>query len=140
MITETATTAILYADGTIDLCHAPADDDDEGAVLDTLRPRGSETTDMLLARAGLQRISGMRWVDTAEGKVSEYEVEPLDLVTSGEIARAAGVQPQTVQAWTERHASFPRPARTFGTTRVWVWADVAEWLARPRPSGRPRKS
>lgn len=63
-----------------------------------------------------------------------------DLVGTATIARLAGVQPATVQAWTERHESFPAPVQTFGATRVWRWGDVAEWLAVPRPTGRPRKS
>lgn len=128
----TATTAILYDDGVVDLC---AED-----VIDTLRPRIDETTDELLAGVGLRRTSDMRWVDTAAGMASEFDVEPIELVTSGEVARFAGVQPQTVQAWTERHASFPAPVRTFGTTRVWRWGDVAEWLAIPRPAGRRRRA
>jgi hypothetical protein len=63
----------------------------------------------------------------------------LDLVGTAEIARAAGVKPATVQAWTERHATFPAPVQTFGATRVWRWGDVAEWLAIPRKPGRPRR-
>lgn len=62
-----------------------------------------------------------------------------ELVSTGTIARLAGVQPATVQAWTERHQTFPAPERTFGATRVWRWTAVADWLAQPRPSGRPRK-
>lgn len=68
-----------------------------------------------------------------------YGIDPSNLVPTSEIAKLAGVKTTTVQAWTERHPSFPAPVRTFGTTRVWRWGDVAEWLAIPRPAGRPRK-
>ena len=61
------------------------------------------------------------------------------LVSAATIARVAGVKVATVHTWTERHASFPAPAQTFGVTRVWRWSDVAAWLAIPRPTGRPRK-
>lgn len=63
-----------------------------------------------------------------------------NLVGTATIARLADVQPATVQAWTERHPSFPAPVQTFGSTRVWRWGDVAAWLAIPRPGGRPRKA
>lgn len=63
-----------------------------------------------------------------------------DLVGTSTIARLAGVKAATVQAWTERHPTFPAPVQVFGATRVYRWSDVAAWLAIPRPSGRPRSA
>jgi hypothetical protein len=62
------------------------------------------------------------------------------LVGTAEIARLAGVRPATVQAWTERHDSFPDPERVLSMGRVWRWGDVRDWLAVDRPAGRPRKA
>ena len=75
----TATSALEYVDGVIDLCHKPVDDDDEGGVLNTIRPRGSETRAQLLARYGLAQVFGAsRGVDTAEGTAAEFDVEAID--------------------------------------------------------------
>ena len=62
--------------------------------------------------------------------------DPDGLVGTAEIARLAGVQPATVQRWTERHESFPAPVQTLSMGRLWRWGDVAEWIAIPRPAGR----
>ena len=65
-------------------------------------------------------------------------VGPNDLVSVAEIAERAGVQPDTVHKWRERHADFPAPfTHVAGGTPVWIWKDVAEWLAVPRRPGRP---
>ena len=57
-----------------------------------------------------------------------------------EIAERAGVKPDTVHAWRQRHADFPAPIVLLAAGPVWRWSDVARWLAVPRRSGRPRKS
>lgn len=64
-----------------------------------------------------------------------------DLVGTAEIAQRAGVQQATVQAWTERHSSFPEPCRDLAMGRLWWWSDIAAWLAIPRrPGRRPRSA
>jgi predicted DNA-binding transcriptional regulator AlpA len=96
------------------------------AEADTIDKRGSGYATRAEAFAALaERLSGAPVDD--------------DLVGVAEIAERAGVKPATVQAWTERHATFPAPVQTFGVTRVWRWGDVAEWLAIPRKPGRPRQ-
>lgn len=62
------------------------------------------------------------------------------LLSAADVAALAGVQHATVQAWTERHADFPAPVRTFGSARAWRRSDIEEWLAVPRRPGRPRKN
>jgi hypothetical protein len=54
-----------------------------------------------------------------------------------EIAKRAGVKPDTVHAWRSRHATFPAPAQTLAMGPLWWWSDVAAWLAVPRKAGRP---
>lgn len=61
------------------------------------------------------------------------------LVGVAEIAQRAGVRQDTVQAWRNRHPSFPDPAQALAMGPVWWWSDVARWLAIPRRPGRPRK-
>lgn len=69
----------------------------------------------------------------------DADLAVLDLVSMTEIAQRAGTSPGTVRQWRRRHAAFPAPAYELAVGPVWRWPDVAAWLARPRPSGRPRK-
>lgn len=70
-MTSNATKAIEYRDGVIDL----SDGED---VIDTLRPENGEGRTELLARVGLEDAGEPdRWVDTAEGKASEFSVRPI---------------------------------------------------------------
>ncbi len=63
-----------------------------------------------------------------------------ELVGRVEIAVAAGVAPNTVDAWRARHADFPTPIVDLAMGPVWRWSDVEAWLEKPRPTGRPRKA
>jgi len=63
----------------------------------------------------------------------------MDLVGRREIAERAGTTPALVDAWRRRHPDFPAPKWTVSGTPVWCWETVAAWLARSRPTGRPRK-
>lgn len=65
---------------------------------------------------------------------------PVDLVDMTEIARRHGTTVGTVRQWRNRHADFPPPVAELAIGPVWVWRDVAAWLAVPRKVGRPRKS
>ena len=59
------------------------------------------------------------------------------LVGVAELADRAGVKPETVTKWRQRHPDFPTPVASLAVGDVWVWADVAPWVAaRPGP-GRP---
>lgn len=53
-----------------------------------------------------------------------------------DIAERAGVARSTVQSWRQRHRDFPQP---LDDRPRWAWSDVAAWVRRPRPPGRPRK-
>jgi hypothetical protein len=63
----------------------------------------------------------------------------LEPVGTAEIAELLGVRQTTVHSWRRRHADFPAPWRTLATGPVWRLEQIAEWAARPRPSGRPRR-
>jgi hypothetical protein len=52
----------------------------------------------------------------------------IDPVGVSEIAAAAGVKPDTVKKWIDRHDSFPAPRGTVGGDRAWLWGDVRRWL------------
>ena len=62
-----------------------------------------------------------------------------DLVGRREIADRAGTTPGLVDAWRRRHADFPQPEWVVSGTPIWRWETVAAWLAKPRPTGRPRR-
>jgi predicted DNA-binding transcriptional regulator AlpA len=65
----------------------------------------------------------------------------IDLVGGTEIAKRAGVAGiQVVYMWRKRHADFPAPYVELALGSVWRWEDVATWLAKPRPPGRPRRA
>lgn len=95
-----------------------------------------ERYDAALAEAGWERVGD--WGDNHDFTVRT--IPPVDLVGLAEIAEMAGVQRETVQAWTERHANFPAPVQTLAMGRVWRRGDVADWIAVPRGPGRPRRS
>lgn len=61
------------------------------------------------------------------------------LVSVTDIARARGVSRQRADELT-RHPGFPRPVPAAGRVRRWWDTDVAEFFAKPRPAGRPRKT
>lgn len=55
------------------------------------------------------------------------------LVTLGQIATRAGAKPDTVQHWTEVHASFPFPVLFISDLkdkgiRVWLAEEIVAWL------------
>lgn len=51
-----------------------------------------------------------------------------DPVGQLEIAERAGVKPDTVKKWRDRHPSFPKPRWTVGGNPAWEWAVVRRWL------------
>jgi hypothetical protein len=60
-----------------------------------------------------------------------------DPVGVSDIAQRAGVKPDTVQKWRDRHADFPAPVLKLARGPLWEWTDVEDWLARERRPGRP---
>ena len=62
-----------------------------------------------------------------------------DIVGITEIADRAGTSPGTVRAWRTRHRDFPEPVAALSMGPVFDWKKVSVWLAKPRPTGRPRK-
>ena len=56
----------------------------------------------------------------------------LDPVGITDIATKAGVRPDTVKKWIDRHDHFPRPRGTAGRGRLWEWAEVHRWLVATR--------
>lgn len=69
-----------------------------------------------------------------------HHPEPADLVGTPELAARAGVAEATVHSWRRRHADFPKPIVRLASGPVWDWREVAAWVARPRPTGRPRNA
>jgi len=67
-------------------------------------------------------------------------VDENELWTFEQIAEHAGVEVNTAKIWRKRHHDFPEPAETIGATYRFRAAKVLEWLAKPRPPGRPRKA
>lgn len=62
-------------------------------------------------------------------------VDAEQLVGVAEIADAAGVTRGRVSQWTGRDPSFPHPVAHLALGPVWLWPDVAAWLA---DTGRER--
>ena len=101
--------------------------DADGDIIDSRGPGFATRADALDAL--LERLSGAPW-----------EPGP-DLVSIAAIAQRADVDRQTVYAWRRRHPAFPEPLIDLGPgLRRWDWAEVAEWLAAPRRSGRPARA
>lgn len=55
-----------------------------------------------------------------------------------EVAALAGVSRQRADQLT-KNPKFPKPVDVLAMGPVWREADVAKFLAEPRPAGRPRK-
>jgi hypothetical protein len=77
--------------------------------------------------------------DEALAEIDAWEHDLGDLVSVAEIAQRAGVAVATVQSWRRRRTDFPEPVVRLAAGPVWRWDTVAEWIAVPRPGGRPRK-
>lgn len=94
-------------------------------------------------------ITAIRDADGAGTGYRVVRVEPDDLVSLTEIAKRAGRSKESVRllAAGKRGAkrserSFPRPRGQIGRTKLWSWAEVAEWFdvhngKRLRSSGVP---
>jgi uncharacterized protein YjcR len=53
----------------------------------------------------------------------------LDLVGVKEIAERAGVKPNSVHKWRQRHGdAFPAPVAELSQGPVWDWLEVRGWL------------
>lgn len=64
--------------------------------------------------------------------MSSRRVEPEDLITLGTLMRMLGVT--RGRAYTiSRDKSFPDPWFVDGPVRLWIRAEVEEWIARNRP-------
>lgn len=88
------------------------------------RLRGGDTEQQLFAAGYREGVFGL----------------PGDaLVGVAEVAERAGVKPDTVHAWRQRHADFPDPVETLAMGPVWYASDIDRWLAVPRRAGRPRR-
>lgn len=76
----------------------------------------------------------------AEFKADVHEF--LGLVGVTEIAEKAGVKPQTVTVWRQRHTDFPEPAAELANGPIWFWSDLEEWVERQKNKGpgRPKKA
>lgn len=66
-------------------------------------------------------------------------LEYFDAVGVAEIADRAGVKPNTVMVWRQRHDDFPAPIVELKMGPVWFWADVQPWVEaqKQRGPGRP---
>lgn len=56
-------------------------------------------------------------------------IDPDQLVSVAEIADAAGVTRGLVSAWSVRDLGFPPPVAHLALGPLWLWPDVAAWLA-----------
>lgn len=52
----------------------------------------------------------------------------MELLGVHEIANLAGVSPQAVSNWMNRHTNFPRPVTRLASGPVWVAGPVRRWL------------
>lgn len=52
----------------------------------------------------------------------------VQLVGVPEIAARAGVQPDTVRKWRQRHRDFPAPLTNLAAGPVWSWSAVDRWM------------
>ncbi|PZG06283.1 hypothetical protein C1I95_32135 [Micromonospora craterilacus] len=52
----------------------------------------------------------------------------LDAVGITDIAKRAGVKPDTVKKWIARHPDFPAPAGSAARGRLWDWPEVYAWI------------
>jgi hypothetical protein len=67
--------------------------------------------------------------------------EQIGIVGISEIAARAGVQPNTVKVWRQRHHDFPPPAAQLAMGPVWFWPDVEPWVvAQLKRKPGPRRS
>jgi len=75
--------------------------------------------------AVLQLMSDLRSIN-----VTVVRLDP-DLVSVPEIAERCAISREAARLWAtgKRRAGFPAPYATVGTTSLWFWADVCEWLA-----------
>lgn len=64
--------------------------------------------------------------DQFREEIAEY----LELVGISEIAELAGVQPNTVKVWRQRHDDFPKPVAQLKMGPVWTWEQVRPWVER----------
>lgn len=77
-------------------------------------------------------------LDALVARLSMYP-DPADLVGATDLAQRAGKQVATVHSWRARHADFPEPVVQLAAGPVWDWRAVEQWLAKPRPAGRPKR-
>lgn len=103
--------------------------EDEGTLW-IVPPNGQERRPYRGHRVGL--------IEAHPGAAAERAMG-LDLAGVAEVAARAGVERDTVHAWRQRHADFPAPRYELAMGPVWHWPDIAHWLARPRPAGRPKQ-
>lgn len=83
---------------------------------------------------------GRWWIGYYHARSAHAGGMPVGLVSIAEIAQRAGTTVNTVHSWRRRHPdTFPPTLAQLAAGPVWQWASIAEWLARPRPRGRPRK-
>lgn len=52
-----------------------------------------------------------------------------DLVGCSEIAARANVVPSAVSQWRKRDAGMPAPVVVLACGSLWLWSDIAAWLA-----------
>lgn len=78
--------------------------------------------------------------DALEAIIERLTAWPAEdrIVGVAEIAERTGSTVNTVHSWRRRHADFPAPVATLAMGPVWLWSDVAHWIARSTRSGRSR--
>jgi predicted DNA-binding transcriptional regulator AlpA len=66
--------------------------------------------------------------------MQQVTIEPIELLTTAEVARVLGVNRRTVAYWSDTRADFPQPyaitrgvRRTRGI-RLWLPSDISEWM------------
>lgn len=75
-------------------------------------------------------------VVTGPGRHTGFGADP---VGTSDIARLAGVEPDTVHEWRQRHADFPAPDWAVGGRPAWRVDQVEAWLRKTGrlPAGHP---
>jgi len=99
----------------------------DGRVLATLHTDKQDPTDVAAVT-----VQAVRRILHALPRATLVEIDQ-DLVSTSDIAHRVGVSREAVRLWVDGRrgpGDFPPPAGSPGSSKVWRWARVAEWLAR----------
>ena len=109
---------------------------DAASASDAIK-RATAALTRLHSRYGVRMSSLVRAEATPESWVDRFQLAASPLIGLTELAHRAGVSRQRIAQLAQRH-DFPRPIARLASGPVWAAGPALDWLARPRPVGRPR--